>query len=259
MLLVDLDGNIVSGSDNQEIGKQVEYAKKLNGYSGTIRYGKYVLTYQKVGEWNYYLISVSSAAEMYRAGITTAILIAVLVLVLIVICTSIAGRLLSHVYAPLDEVVKEMATVSNGCMDVRINAEALGKGFEEMAEGFNTMMEKLCDAMQEVKNKQEQIAQTKLNALQSQIQPHFLYNTLECIHWQAVAEGNKEISTLVKALASYYRICLSKGKDIIPLEEELQHIRYYMMIQNMRSDQTIELDIQVAECYNHILLPKLML
>lgn len=259
LMLVDLDGTLVSGSDGSQIGQKVEYAEQLIGSSGSISNGKYLITYQKIGKWNYYLLSASSAEELYKTGITTAILVAGLVIILIFVCTTLAGKILSRVYAPLDDVVKEMATVSNGRMDVRINAEPLGKDFQEMAEGFNTMMDKLCDAMEEVKEKQEQISQTKLNALQSQIQPHFLYNTLECIHWQAVAEGNKEISSLVKALASYYRICLSKGKDIIPFSEELQHIQYYILIQNMRSDYKIELDIQVEECYNDILLPKLTL
>lgn len=166
---------------------------------------------------------------------------------------------MSKVYAPLDEIVKEMASVSKGRMDVRINAEPLGTDFEEMADGFNVMMDKLEDAMEEVKKKQEQLSQTRMNALQSQIQPHFLYNTLDCIHWQAVAEGNKEISTLVKALASYYRICLSKGKDIIPLSEEIRQIEYYTVIQNMRYDDGIHLDIQVDEKYRKVRIPKLTL
>lgn len=113
--------------------------------------------------------------------------------------------------------------------------------------------------MEEIRVKQEQLSQTRLNALQSQIQPHFLYNTLDCIHWQAVADGNREISTLVKALASYYRICLSKGKDIIPLAEELKHIEYYVLIQNMRYDNRLHLDINVEERYRQTRLPKLTL
>ena len=62
------------------------------------------------------------------------------------------------------------------------------------------MMEEIEVLMEQVKLEQHQIEQIRLDALQSQIQPHFLYNTLDCIHWQAVADGNKEISTMVKMI-----------------------------------------------------------
>ena len=99
----------------------------------------------------------------------------------------------------------------------------------------------------------------QIQQLRAQIQPHFLYNTLECIHWQALSEGNKEISTMVKAMAQYYRICLSEGKDIIALGTELDHVRNYLIIQNMRYDNIITLTEMVPEKYFSIKIPKLTL
>lgn len=259
ILAIDMEGVVVADADTGKIGKKAEYADLLTGDAGSFVQGGRMINYQKAGEWNYYLINDTSLWELYRPGVQAAVFAMALLLIVILICTTIAGRILSHVYAPLNQVVQDMAGVSNGHLDVRINAEPLGRDFERMADGFNEMMDRLGEAMDEIRIKQEQLAQTKLNALQSQIQPHFLYNTLDCIHWQAVAEGNQEISTLVKALASYYRICLSGGRDIIPLAEELQHIRYYMLIQNMRYDNRIHLDIQVESRYMDTLLPKLTL
>ena len=111
--------------------------------------------------------------------------------------------------------------------------------------------------MQQVKLEQHQIEQIRFNSLQSQIQPHFLYNTLDCIHWQAVADGNQEISILVKALARYYRICLSKGHDVIPLKMEVEHVQNYLIIQNMRYDNIIGISIQVEENCKDAMIPKL--
>lgn len=259
LFLVNMEGVLVSGSNPEMIGKKLLFADSLEGEQGTLKHRGNLVSYQKIGDWNYYLLSVSPATQLYMQGIRTAILVTVLLLLMVVFCAVVAGQLLSRIYAPLDDVVKQMASVSEGKMDVRISAEHLGPDFEQMADGFNNMMDRLCDAMEEIRIKQEQIAQTRLNSLQAQIHPHFLYNTLDCIHWQAVAEGNKEISTLVKALASYYRICLSKGKDIIPLSQELQHIKYYLLIQNMRYDHKVELVPQIEERYNNIMLPKLTL
>ncbi|MCI5901542.1 MAG: sensor histidine kinase [Blautia sp.] len=259
LMLVDLEGNLISGQGLEEVRSAANMTDDLVGTHGTFQKNGDLISYHKIGTWNYYLLSVTPLTKLYGSAIRTILFVAVLLVFIILLCAAVAGKLLSRVYAPLGEIVREMASVSQGRMDVRINAEPLGEDFEEMAEGFNVMMDKLEESMEEIRIKQEQLSQTRLNALQSQIQPHFLYNTLDCIHWQAVADGNREISTLVKALASYYRICLSKGKDIIPLSEELRHIQYYMVIQNMRYDDRIHLEISVEEKYQKVSLPKLTL
>lgn len=259
LMLVDTSGNLISGQELDEIQEPSDIAEHLDGMNGTFQEDGMLISYYKIGSWNYYLLSVTPVKELYRSSMHTIWVVFLLLVLLIIILAAVAGKQFSRGYAPLDDIVREMARVSEGRMDVRINAEPLGKDFEAMADGFNTMMDKLVASMEEIHIKQEQLSQTRLNALQSQIQPHFLYNTLDCIHWQAVADGNREISTLVKALASYYRICLSKGKDIIPLAEELQHIEYYVLIQNMRCDNRLHLEINVDEKYRQVLLPKLTL
>lgn len=259
LMLVDLNGNLISGQEMEEKQKSSDIAGNLDGTHGSFQKDGMLISYYMIGSWNYYLLSVTPLKELYQSSMHTILVVALLLVLVILILTAVAGGQFSRVYAPLDDIVREMAHVSEGRMDVRIDAEPLGKDFEPMADGFNAMMDKLEASMEEIRVKQEQLSQTRLNALQSQIQPHFLYNTLDCIHWQAVADGNREISTLVKALASYYRICLSKGKDIIPLAEELKHIEYYVLIQNMRYDNRLHLDINVEERYRQTRLPKLTL
>ena len=86
-----------------------------------------------------------------------------------------------------------------------------------------------------------------------------MYNTLDCIHWQATADGNNEISILVKALAQYYRLCLSDGKDVIRLEQEIEHVRNYLIIQNMRYDNIIKSVIEIDRACNDVYIPKITL
>lgn len=125
--------------------------------------------------------------------------------------------------------------------------------------GFIHMMQRLDEAMNTIKREQMLIEKLRFSALQSQIQPHFLYNTLESIHWQVLALRNKELSTMVKALAAYYRIVLSKGADMIPLEQELLHVKNYITIQNLRYDNIIDFEVQVSEQYLAYNLPKITL
>ena len=171
----------------------------------------------------------------------------------------IVKLIIRRVYRPLDQTVQKMDQVAAGSLDTRLNVESMGEDFQKLATGFNSMMEKILVLMDQVKMEQHQIEQIRFNSLQSQIQPHFLYNTLECIHWQAMADGNKEISTLVMALAKYYRICLSKGHDVIPLELEIEHMKNYLIIQNMRYDNIIGSEIQIEENCKETMIPKLTL
>lgn len=186
--------------------------------------------------------------------------VVILVLIIVLIIVSIIIRaLVRKMYQPLNKVVSKMDYVATGSLRTRINVDNMGEDFAKLAIGFNSMMDEIEVLMEQVKLEQHQLEQIRFNALQSQIQPHFLYNTLECIHWQAIAEGNKEISTMVKALAKYYRICLSKGHDVITIREEVEHIRNYMIIQNMRYDNIIRSEIVVESQVEESLIPKLTL
>ena len=130
--------------------------------------------------------------------------VVILVLIIVLIIVSIIIRaLVRKMYQPLNKVVSNMDYVATGSLRTRINVDNMGEDFAKLAIGFNSMMDEIEVLMEQVKLEQHQLEQIRFNALQSQIQPHFLYNTLECIHWQAIAEGNKEISTMVKALAKY--------------------------------------------------------
>ena len=87
----------------------------------------------------------------------------------------------------------------------------------------------------------------ELKALQGQINPHFLYNTLDLINWTAVNNQVPEISFLVKSLSRFYKLSLSKGSDIIPIKDELEHVRLYVEIQNKRLEGTINLIMDIDE------------
>ena len=146
------------------------------------------------------MVSSVPMMELYKSSIRTIFLMAFILLFLLTISLLVVKRIISKVYRPLDKVVRKMDDVASGSLKTRINVEHMGEDFTKLAVGFNSMMEEILVLMEQVKMEQHQIEQIRFNALQSQIQPHFLYNTLECIHWQAMVDGNGEISTLVKAL-----------------------------------------------------------
>lgn len=259
IIMIDVSNSIMSCSDEDLIGTEFEFADRLVETSGNFKQGNNLYNYIKIGKWNYYLISRIPLANMYKDNIVVIVL-----MISVSICVAYFGlvickRIIRREYRPIDTVLQGINRAAEGKFDTRINMENLGVDFVKLANGFNYMMGEIKTLMEQVKLEQQQMDQIRFNALQSQIQPHFLYNTLECIHWQASADGNEEVSVLVRALAQFYRLCLSDGKDVIYLEQEVEHARNYLIIQNMRYDNIINSKIDMDEDCRKVLIPKITL
>ncbi|NLV36603.1 MAG: sensor histidine kinase [Clostridiaceae bacterium] len=259
VILIDINNYIMSCSDKSLVGSTFEHANQLTGSSGNFKLGSNLYNYMKIGKWNYYLISRVPLANMYKGTITMTIILAVLSVLMANFGLIICRMIINRAYKPLDTVIQGMNSAAEGKLDTRINMENVGIDFVKLANGFNYMMGRITTLMEQVKLEQQQMDQLRFNALQSQIQPHFLYNTLECIHWQASADGNEEVSILVRALARFYRLCLSDGKDVIHIEQEVDHARNYLIIQNMRYDNIISSTIEMDEDCKKFLIPKITL
>lgn len=257
--VVDMDGMIIASRDESEIGQYVNYTEDIRKNTDRFSRDGKMYTFQKLKGWDLYVVSCTPTIELYKSSISTILAMTVILILILFISTRITKSFIRKTYKPLDKVLSKMDDVAAGTLDTRINVGHMGEDFMKLAVGFNTMMDRIQLLMEQVKEEQHQVEQIRFNALQSQIQPHFLYNTLECIHWQAMVDGNKEISTLVKALAKYYRICLSNGKDVISLEMELDHIKNYLIIQNTRYDNIIESVFDVDSEIEDTKIPKLTL
>lgn len=215
--------------------------------------------FQKIGGWNYYVVNAIEGTELYKASVQLACVMLAVVGILSVGSVIGIRKLVHKCYEQVSSIVEGMDHVAQNDMNYRIETSSMGEDFEKLGNGFNHMIDEIDKLMITVREEQYQIDQIRFQALQSQIQPHFLYNTLECIHWQSSAEGNKQVSKLVMALASYYRIALSKGKDIISLRDELLHVQNYIFIQNQRFGELVVLETDVSEEYMSLQIPKLTL
>lgn len=261
--LADQRGEIISDQGGELSAENEENKKVKLDFSGKnqgsmYQEGSYYF-YQKIEGWQYYNVVIIPASYFYRSAIPmVALLLAAMAALLI---TSITGmrRIVKMNYEPLATVVSAMDHISDTELDYRIPTEDMGADFEKLGQGFNSMMDDIAKLMDQVRTEQHQLDQIRFNELQSQIQPHFLYNTLECIHWRASADGNKKVSQLILALASYYRLSLSKGADILPLKSEIEHAKIYLVIQNERYGNVIKYYIDIPETMCHVCIPKLTL
>lgn len=142
----------------------------------------------------------------------------------------------------------------------------LGASFNFMIQKINKLVTELnihIEALKEEKERVKQVEKQKrraeLQALQAQINPHFLYNTLNAITWQAADQGASEISIMSNSLGKFFRISLSKGREVITLREEMEHISSYLKIQKIRYKDKINYQMDVPEDVKELYIIKLVL
>ena len=140
---------------------------------------------------------------------------------------------LLEITKPLTELSDLMQSASEGNLDVRFTRESK-EDIRILGNAFNKMVEKLKTLMEMMKLEQKQKREAELLVMQEQIKPHFLYNTLDMIAWMARKHGAGDIVHLIETMSEFFRISLSKGKEMIPLKEELKMIQAYLEIQSMR-------------------------
>jgi two-component system, sensor histidine kinase YesM len=117
----------------------------------------------------------------------------------------------------------------------------------ELGMSFNIMIGKIRELLDSKIKEQENLKKAELRALQAQINPHFLYNTLDTIVWMAESKKTDQVIEIVTALSSFFRISLSKGKDWITIGEEIERTRSYLTIQKMRYRDIMDYEIKVDE------------
>jgi two-component system, sensor histidine kinase YesM len=139
----------------------------------------------------------------------------------------------SYVSKPLRTLEQAMAKVEAGNLNITINEQGFAE-IHSLSRAFKHMLARIRLLMEQIVHEQETKRLHELNALQAQINPHFLYNTLDSIVWMEERGRSKEAITMVTALARLFRISISKGMRTITVQEELEHVRNYLIIQNMR-------------------------
>jgi Predicted signal transduction protein with a C-terminal ATPase domain len=254
------DGTIISCINAAEINTKFPREQLNESRQTTRRNGSYLEIYKQLAGWNFAYITRISIWDLLRDSVLTVAILGVLLVSFIIVIIQLVKRMVTKAYAPWGGVVRAMDEVSKGELGIRLNTAEVDSDMQVVSHGFNGMMEQIIKLMEAVKEEQYQVGQIRLEALHSQIQPHFLYNTLDCIHWQAVMDGNHGISEIVKALASYYRLCLSKGHDIITIKEEVRYTENYLYIQQIRYGDILDYEIQEEGVdWERITIPKLTL
>jgi len=159
---------------------------------------------------------------------------------------------------PIEKLLSLSNKISEGDFSFRAEMAASDE-FNELAEGMNTMSEKIELLIENSIEEQKQLQKLEHKVLQAQITPHFLYNTLDTIIWLAEANDKDGVITLVTSLSSFFRTSLSHGIDFIPISNEIEHVNSYLTIQQIRYSDVLSYDIEIDEGLSNQKILKLLL
>jgi len=255
ILILDDKDQIVYSSDVSQYGynsKSYNTVKALifGSESLTINGTQVVVNINTIGSTRW-RIATFQDINAFEKGTTNALYTAASVIVITMLITILVAYFVAmQITNPLKKLNKAIVRFHHGNDDSKVEIEGQ-KEITTVITGFNGMIDRIHALMDEVIKEQESKRKTEIRALQNQINPHFLYNTLDCMIWLAEENRNKDLVDTVGALSTYFRVSLSKGKQFIPIFEELQHIESYLLIQRMRYNDRfiykIECNQEIAE------------
>ena len=226
----------------------------MEEFDGSSRF----VTIKSIGYTGWKVVGVTPENVVTLNTIKTRLFIVFIIALILFILALINSYISSRITNPIKELEKSVGILEEGNLDVPVYAggsyeiQHLGKSIGDMAAQIRLLMKDIVTE-HEAKRKQE------FDTLQSQINPHFLYNTLDIIVWMIENEQKAEAVKAVTALARFFRISLSKGKSIITVRDELEHVRNYLMIQHMRFKNKFTYEIQAEDGVLELASLKLML
>lgn len=279
IFIADRDGNNIINCGEQEAEILQEFSeeelKDKNAVCKEIKLdGKtYLATYTQMKGTGWRICALRSARSLvenldrlryFIIGIVC--LCAVFSMIAIVVFAHTMTAPLGRLAALMNQVTKNEDFHAYFYYPNQDEIGTLGNSFNYMIAKINGLLEELNGKIEELKGEKElvkmvqnQKRKAELKALQAQINPHFLYNTLNTITWQAVRAGATEVGVLSNSLGKFFRISLSRGREVITIGEELEHVENYLKIQEIRYKDKIHYEILAPEDIKENYIIKLVL
>ena len=236
-----------------------EYDKRMEFMDSNIR----IITSLIMQEMQNYIYNESMYLVDVEKSLTQRVKLlisgmAVLLFATLIILMRRSFRLTDGIIRPVTEMRNKVKKVGRGNFDM-LPVEAEIEEIEELDEGINKMARKISALLENVRQEKEMQHLTELQLIQAQVNPHFLYNTLDTIVWLIEGGMTEDAVEMISSLSIFFRTSLSKGNDIIPLSEEERHTLSYLEIQQYRYRDILEFEINIPKELGKIPVPKLSL
>ena len=216
------------------------------------------LVRDEISQYTYYEIQgIQKSKDDYQKFYTWMLRFCLIALVGVVVAVGIMSYLIPlSITRPFKELSQVTDEIAKGNLSVRANVNT-GVEATALSNSMNTMIDKINELLEQVTTEQIRLRKAEFELLQAQINPHFLYNTLDAVIWLAEAGERKRVVGMVRNLSDFFRTSLNQGKDINSIKEEMLHVKSYLEIQHVRYQDILSYDIEVPEALYIYSIPKI--
>lgn len=263
--LTDGNGEIIFHPRAQLIdsGMEQENNRQVAGYRDGVYREEFqgkdrVITVKSVGYTGWKLIGVAPEQAVSLNRLKTQLLVVFAAALILSLMTITNSYISSRITVPIRNLERSVNEIERGNLNTVVDAQGSYE-IRHLSQSVQSMARQIQVLMADVVSEHEKKRRQEFDTLQSQINPHFLYNTLDIIVWMIENEKPDQAVKVVTALARFFRISLSRGRSIITVRDELEHVRNYLMIQNMRFKNRFTYTIEAEEEILDLASLKLML
>ncbi|GIN71395.1 sensor histidine kinase [Bacillus sp. J14TS2] len=249
IFITDKEGEVVYAPVNSivyRIHPSLLHAENSPPIEKNINDDKYQIIYNTIPDIGWKVVGVFSLNETTKVVTEVQHFTIVIAIITLAIASLVSVFFANMITKPLNKLRTLMGNVEEGRFDVRFNSK-YNDEVGQLGNSYNKMVQEIDRLIQLLYVKEKSKREEELKVLQAQIQPHFLYNTLDTIQWMAYEYKAPKIAELVNSLTTLFRIGLNKGKEFISIREELEHVRSYLTIQMTRYESKLEYDIEANE------------
>ena len=214
--------------------------------------------FYSISNTDWFMVTVLPSPPLIHASNRLMVQIVLIYAVFLVLALIFANVLAHSITGRLSSVIRQMQTVRHGPPTPMESPQAHDE-IGNLIDTYNYMTRKMEELMEKQAKAAEDLRIAEFNSLQAQINPHFLYNTMDMINWMALQGQTDEISHAVQNLSRFYKLTLSRKKGISTIARELEHVTIYVQLQNMRYHDSIELITDIPDELSEYQIPKLTL
>lgn len=264
--IVDSNGYIVVSSlmaDSSDMGDYIDMHEATDfegsGSSEVNSNGRrLVVNHSKLDITGWQLVSIYDQSILNKDANNASRKIVLILLLSLLAVILIANFISNSVTKPIRNLIRVMNRAEENNLDVNFNIK-YNDEIADLCRTFNSMMKRINELVLRIQMEEKLKREEELKALQAQINPHFLYNTLDTIYWLAKVEKMDKIADLTGDLGSFFRLSLNDGNDITTIWKEIEHVKKYMSIQKVRYKDKFDYSIRIEESLYNVRIPKLIL